>query len=133
MKTGTLCRPEASRFPLDSHWVMALELIEEIAPGGFNPNTPNVSHGRIGDYSLSSCGGFWLSVSENLVTGNLANGTRWVMEPKMTPVIMDLVVGFVQGRVEAQALLDASREDPALREMMLNTRSFVREERYESN
>ena len=42
---------------------MALFRIEQDVPGGFNPNTPNVSYGRPGDYSLSSCGGYWLSRS----------------------------------------------------------------------
>ncbi|MFT5484508.1 MAG: hypothetical protein ACI9GW_003173 [Halieaceae bacterium] len=132
-KTGELCRPKVDQFPPGSRWLMALDRIEENQPGGFDPNTPNISYGRIGDYSVSSCGGYWLSLTEDLVTGNLAGGTRWEMNPKMTPVIFDLVVSFVEGKVPASVLLEASQEDPLIKQMMLDTRSFIREESYQSN
>ena len=45
----------------------------------------------------------------------------------MTPVLLDLVADYVAGRVTADALLQASREDPAARELMLDTRAFLRE------
>ena len=51
---------------------------------------------------------------------------RWVREPQMTPVLVDLVADYVAGRVDAQALAQASREDPAVRELMLDTRAFLR-------
>ena len=63
LQTADYCRPEAELFPIGSQWVMALQQITENVPGGFNPGTPNISYGRIGDYSLSSCGGYWLSQS----------------------------------------------------------------------
>jgi hypothetical protein len=44
----------------------------------------------------------------------------------MSPVLLDLVAAFVAGKVEAPALLEASREDPALRDLMLDTRAFMR-------
>jgi hypothetical protein len=126
LKTGDYCRPEPGLFPVGSQWVMALNRIEEDIPGGFNPNTPNVSYGRIGDYSLSSCGGYWLSQKGETVTGNLVNAPRWEREPPMTPVLLDLVAEYVAGNVDSDALLQASREDPALRELMLDTRAFLR-------
>lgn len=128
LKTADYCRPEADLFPIGSEWVMALHEITEDIPGGFNPNTPNISYGRLGDYRLSSCGGYWLNQSDNRVTGNLVNAPRWVREPKMTPVLLDLVADFVQGRIDSSILLEASREDPALRELILDTRSFLRNE-----
>ena len=128
LKTGDYCRPERELFPENSQWVMALHRIEELTPGGFNPNTPNISYGRVGDYSLSSCGGYWLSQGENHVSGNLINAPRWVREPKMTPVLLDLLAGYVAGRVDAGALLKATQEDPALKELMLDTRAFLRDE-----
>jgi hypothetical protein len=128
LKTADYCRPEPELFPPGSEWVMALFRINEDVPGGFNPNTPNVSYGRVGDYSLSSCGGYWLSRSGDWVTGNLAQAPRWVREPKMTPVLLDLVADYVAGRVEAQALVAASREDPAVRQLMLDTKAFLRKE-----
>ncbi len=127
LKDGDYCRPEASLFPSDSQWVMALDRIDEEIPGGFNPNTPNVSYGRVGDYSLSSCGGYWLSRSENWVTGNLVNAPRWVREPKMTPVLLDVVAAFVAGKIGADALVEASKIDPELRKLMLDTKAFLRE------
>jgi len=128
LKTADYCRPEPKLFPIGTEWVMALHKITEEVPGGFNPNTPNISYGRMGDYSLSSCGGYWLSQNGNRVTGNLVNAPRWVREPKMTPVLLDLVADYVQGNLDRDALLQASREDPALRELMLDTRSFIRNE-----
>jgi len=126
LKTGDYCRPEPAGFPVGSEWVMALYRIREDVPGGFNPSTPNVSYGRLGDYRLSSCGGFWLHRSGNWVTGNLVDAPRWVREPKMTPVLLDLVADFVAGRVPATALATASREDPAARELILDTKAFLR-------
>jgi hypothetical protein len=128
LKTADYCRPEAEEFPLDSQWVMALERITRDVPGGFNPSTPSVSYGRIGDYSLSSCGGYWLRQRENRVSGNLVAAPRWVRDPKMTPVLLDLVADFVQGELDRESLLEASKEDPALHELMLDTRAFLRNE-----
>ncbi len=126
LKTGDYCRPEPELFPRDSQWVMALFRIDEEVPDGFNPHTPNVSYGRLGDYELSSCGGYWLSRSDQWVTGNLVQAPRWVRAPKMTPVLLDLIADYVDGKVDAQTLLTASREDPAVRELMLDTRAFLR-------
>ena len=126
LRTGDYCRPEPDLFPVGSQWVMALQRITEEVPGGFNPHTPNVSYGRVGDYALSSCGGYWLSRNDDWVTGNLVDAPRWVREPQMTPVLLDLVADYVAGRVDAQALAQASREDPAVRELMLDTRAFLR-------
>ena len=67
---------------------MALHRIDEDVPDGFNPHTPNVSYGRVGDYALSSCGGYWLSQSGDWVTGNLVEAPRWERAPKMTPVLL---------------------------------------------
>jgi hypothetical protein len=126
MKTAHYCRPQAEAFAIGSQWVMALHRIDDTVPGGFNPSTPSVSYGRVGDYSLSSCGGYWLQQTGNVVTGNLVNAPRWVREPKMTPVLLELLVSYVNGGLSIEALAEASREDPALREMMLDTRAFLR-------
>jgi hypothetical protein len=129
LHTADYCRPEVELFPVGTQWVMALHKITEAPPAGFNPSTPNVSYGRIDDYSLSSCGGYWLRVSEGLVTGNLVNAPRWERDPPMTPVLMELVVDFVRGRLSREALLQASKEDPALRQLKLDTRAFLRNEK----
>lgn len=127
LKTGDYCRPEPELFPVGSEWVMALFRISGEVPGGFNPHTPNISYGRQGDYSLSSCGGYWLRRNGDWVTGNLIQAPRWVREPQMTPVLLELVADYVAGRVDVQALATASREDPAARELILDTKAFLRE------
>ncbi len=127
LKARDYCRPEAEEFPVGTRWVMALYRIAEEVPGGFNPDTPNISYGRIGDYRLSSCGGYWLELHEDRVIGNLVNAPRWERAPKMTPVLLDLLAAHVRGDVDSEALLEASREDPALRELMLDTREFLRQ------
>ena len=129
LNSSTLCRPDADQFPVNSDWVLALDRIDELAPGGFNPSTPNISYGRVGDYSLSSCGGYWLSLHDGVVTGNLASGTRWEHNPKMSPVLTELVASFVAGEIDAQALREASKLDPELQRLQLETRSFVRQQR----
>lgn len=126
LETGDLCRAPVGNFPRDSQWVMALHRIDAQTPGGFNPSTPNISYGRVGDYSLSRCGGYWLSQSENLVSGNLTGGPRWEMEPKMSPVLLDLVAAYVAGDLDKDALAEAGRVDPRLQELMINTRLFIR-------
>lgn len=128
LKAENYCRPEPALFTPESRWVMALHQIQENVPGGFSPGTPNVSYGRIGDYSLSECGGYWLSQNESMVSGNLIDAPRWVREPKMTPVLIDVLADYVAGKIGADALLQASKEDPALRELMLDTRAFLRSE-----
>ncbi len=127
LKTGDYCRPEAELFPIGSQWVMALHEITEAVPGGFNPHTPNVSYGRVGDYQLSACGGYWLSREGDWVTGNLVNAPRWSRDPEMTPVMIDLVTAYVRGEVASEALLQASQEDPALRDLKLDTKAFLRD------
>jgi hypothetical protein len=129
LKAEDYCRPDAKIFPAGSQWVMALSKIKEVIPGGFNPLTPNISYGRIDDYSLSNCGGYWLHQSGEVVTGNLINAPRWERDPKMTPVLLDLIAAFVQGKLDTSTVAEASREDPALRSLMLDTKAFVRQEK----
>ena len=126
LDTGELCRAAVGSFPPGSSWVMALDRIENVPPGGFNPHTPNISYGRIDDYSLSRCGGYWLRQTENMVSGNLTGGPRWEMAPKRSPVLLDLVAGFVAGDIDANTLEEAGRYDPEFQELMINTRLFLR-------
>ena len=126
LKTADYCRPEVEQFPIGSQWVMALRRIRDTVPGGFNPGTPNFSYGRVDDYSLSSCGGYWLAQSGDVVTGNLVDAPRWAREPEMTPVLVELVADYVAGDVSREAILEASKEDPALRDLMLDTKAFLR-------
>lgn len=127
MKTGNYCRPPVTEFPLGSSWIMALERIETLPEGGFNPSTPNQSYGRVHDYMLSSCGGYWLRVNGETVQGNLVPGMpRFYHDPEMSPVLLTLVQGFLDGRVSQAALIEASRERGEVDSLILDTRSFLR-------
>ena len=98
----------------------------EVPEDGFNPSTPNQSYGRQGDYYLSSCGGYWLSLSGEAVTGNLVDAPRWARDPDMQPVLLTLLAAYLRGEAGRDALSEATKEDPALNELMLDTRAFLR-------
>ena len=128
MRTRDYCRPPADDFPMGSRWIMALSQIQEVPEGGFDPSTPNQSFGRPFDYALSSCGGYWLRVNGSTATGNLVpDMPRFYHQPDMSPVLVDLVAGHLEGTVSTEALAEASRERPgAVDELILDTRSFLR-------
>ena len=128
MQTRDYCRPPADNFPVGSRWIMALSQIQEVPEGGFDPSTPNQSFGRPYDYTLSGCGGYWLRVNGSTATGNLVPGmTRFYHQPDMSPVLVDLVTGYLMGTISTEALTEASRERPeAVDELILDTRSFLR-------
>ena len=128
MQTRDYCRPPVDDFPVGSRWIMALSQIQEVPEGGFDPSTPNQSFGRPYDYTLSSCGGYWLRVNGSTATGNLVPGmTRFYHQPDMSPVLVDLVTGYLMGTTSIEALTEASRERPeAVDELILDTRSFLR-------
>ncbi|MEM6485515.1 MAG: delta-aminolevulinic acid dehydratase [Pseudomonadota bacterium] len=120
------CRPKVDEFPIETTWIFALSRIREIPEGGFDPGTPNVSFGRLDDYELSSCGGYWLSYDDGVVTGNLVDAPRWAREPDMTPVLVDVVDSFLNGKTSRESVLEASKRDPQVRELMLDTKAFLR-------
>ena len=128
MKTNTDCRPPVEHFPEGSRWIMALEKIEVVPEDGFNPFTPNHSYGRVSDYILSSCGGFWLKVNGSAVTGNLVPGMpRFYHSPDMAPVLIDLVSAYLAGQIDITKIIKASREHPEeLNNLIFDTRSFLR-------
>jgi len=127
MKARNYCRPEPSRFTENSRWIMALQQIKEVPEDGFDPSTPNLSYGRQYDYLLSSCGGFFLNAQGNTVTGNIIpEMPRWEYQPEMTPVLITLIQGYLEQRIPLEALIEASKEDPAVKDLMLDTKSFLR-------
>jgi hypothetical protein len=128
MKTRGYCRPPVEDFPEGSRWIMALSQIREVPEDGFNPSTPNQSFGRQFDYVLSSCGGYWLRVNGNTAIGNLVpNMPRFYHHPDMSPVLVDLIAGYLNGEISLEALTEASRERPEeVDTLILDTRSFLR-------
>ena len=52
---------------------------------------------------------------------------RFYHEPDMSPVLVDLVEGYIKGTVSSDVLTEASRERPeAVNELILDTRTFLR-------
>ena len=124
--TGELCRPEISDFPVGSQWIVALERIDKVPDDGFNPFKPNISFGRKGDYSLSSCGVYWLPIKGGRVSGNILSATRWqYLDPKKTPVIMSLFMDWLNGDADDQALAEAARPQSQSRQLLNNTKMFL--------
>lgn len=127
LKTGDYCRPDTSEFEAGERYILALKKITEIPNDGFNPSTPNVSYGRIGDYELSSCGGYWLTVKGLRASGNLVPGMpRYAHNPKMSPVHVGHVIAFLKGNASLESLTEAARLDPELEALKKDSRSFIR-------
>jgi hypothetical protein len=127
LKARDYCRPDIKNFPLGSRWVLALQHIDNLPQNAFDPTTPNISYGRLDDWILSSCGGYFLQAHGGTVSGNLIPGTpRWDFDPDMNPVLTDLLRSHLLGNVGVETLKNAAQENPEARALMLNTRSFLR-------
>ncbi|WP_019529806.1 hypothetical protein [Dasania marina] len=120
--TGKLCRPNIYGFPEHSEWVLALHKITEVPDDGFNPNTPSFSYGRLGDYSLSNCGVYWLKNEHGFITGNIINGPRWQwQDEKMNPVRIEVLEAYINNKIDDKKLIEAAKPQKALKDLMKNT------------
>ena len=127
LKTGDYCRPEADQFSEGQRLILALKKLTELPDDGFNPSTPNVSYGRVGDYELSSCGGYWLAIEGLRVSGNLVPGMpRYSHEPKMSPVFVGHVIAYLKGAASLASLIKASEVDPELEALRRDSQGFLR-------
>lgn len=124
------CRPEGDRFPADSAWVLALQHIDEVPPGGFDPGTPSYSYGRPGDYAISACGVNWLPLRGGRVRGNLLEAPRWQYEGvEINPVLTELLADYLRGDLPRERLAEAARpRDEELRRLMDATRESIEAE-----
>lgn len=123
---GKLCRPDISTFPPGSEWLLALNKITEDVEGGFNPNTPNISYGRINDYYLSQCGAYWLALNEGMVSGNIAKGPRWQWDgEKSSPVLLELISAYIDEIIPEQALIEAAKPLTETKKLMNETKRFL--------
>ncbi|MDG1772579.1 MAG: hypothetical protein P8H32_03990 [Oceanicoccus sp.] len=127
---GKLCRPRIENFPVGTQWVMSLtKITSDIPDNGFNPNTPNMSYGRLNDYYLSKCGANWLRLEEGLVTGNLVKGHRWEWENKnMNPVLLELIDAYIKEIIPEQALVEAAKPLTETKKLMQETKRFLRQQ-----
>lgn len=124
--TGNLCRPNLTDFADGTEWLLALHRINDEVPGGFNPNTPNISYGRIGDYALSNCGVYWLKYDYGLVTGNLINGQRWQYNnDKMSPVRIEIIERYINDTLSDDALIEAAKPQADLQQLMRSTKHLL--------
>lgn len=126
---GQLCRPDISSFRIGTDWVLALTRINNVPEGGFNPSTPNISFGREGDFFLSQCGAYWLSLKDNFVSGNIIDGPRWSWKnDKDNPVLLELLLAYLHGTLPREALKEASKPPSELRQLMQDTQLFLRQQ-----
>lgn len=124
--TGKLCRANIYKFPENSEWVLALHKIKQDIPGGFNPNTPSFSYGRVGDYEISNCGAYWLKLEHGFVTGNLIKGPRWEwQQKKMNPVRIEIIDAYVNGKTSDNVLIEAAKPQQDLKKLMDSTKSLL--------
>ena len=127
LKTGDYCRPDVAEFTQGQRFIFALRRLTEVPADGFNPSTPNLSYGRVGDYALSNCGGYWLKVEGLRASGNLVPGMpRYAQSPKMTPVLIGHITAYLKGWASLDSLIDAAKKDPELEELKKDSRSFLR-------
>ncbi|MDG1800857.1 MAG: delta-aminolevulinic acid dehydratase [Luminiphilus sp.] len=127
LKTGDYCRPDVAEFAKGQRFIFALRRLTEVPVDGFNPSTPNLSYGRVGDYALSNCGGYWLKVEGLRASGNLVPGMpRYAQSPKMTPVLIGHITAYLKGWASLDSLIEATKEDPELEALKKDSRSFLR-------
>lgn len=126
---GRECRPDIDEFPPQSQWVFSLNKITDIPEGGFNPNTPNISYGRINDYYISKCGANWLQLHDGYVTGNLVKGRRWQWDNKeMNPVLLELIAAYINDVIPEQALVEAAKPQTEAKKLMEKTKRFIEQQ-----
>ena len=122
------CRPELTPFRPQSQWLLALFRIDNDVPGGFNPNTPGFSYGRVGDYYLSACGANWLTVNDGFADGNIVNGPRWQWQnEENSAVIVELIAAYLQGDLPRDAIIEAAKPQTETKRLMRETLDFLRQ------
>lgn len=127
LKTGDYCRPDVAEFTQGQRFIFALRRLTAVPADGFNPSTPNLSYGRVGDYALSNCGGYWLKVEGLRASGNLVPGMpRYAQSPKMTPVLIGHITAYLKGWASLDSLIDAAKKNPELEALKKDSRSFLR-------
>ncbi len=130
---GNLCRADVEEFEADSEWLLVLEPITEIPEWGFNPSTPNYSYGRVGDYTLSRCGVYWLKHHNGYLSGNVDDPRRWLyLDKKKSPVSLKLIKAFIEGRTDSKVLAEAAKPRDGKQELLTDTRVFLRQQTREA-
>ena len=132
-KKDDLCRPEVSEFTPGSQWIMALKRIDNPPADAFNPFKANISFGRQDDFSLSSCGVYWLPVKQQRVSGNILDGSRWqYLDTKKTPVIIPVFEAWIKNILPDEAIAEAVKPQTRARQLPNQTKIHLWEERRNS-
>ncbi len=130
--TGLLCRAKLDNFPDDSEWLLVLDPIKEVPEDGFNPNTPNISYGRVGDFSLKRCGVYWLEHRNAYLRGNVDDDKRWLyIDKKKSPVSLELIRRFLSGSIDKSVLAEAAKSPAKKTELLTDTRVFLMQQQRE--
>lgn len=128
-KKDDLCRPEVDEFTPGSQWVMALKRIDNPPADAFNPFKANISFGRQDDFSLSSCGVYWLPVKQQRVSGNILDGSRWqYIDTKKTPVIMPVFDAWIKNILLDDAIAEAVKPQTRARQLLNETKIHLWEQ-----
>ena len=131
-ETDSLCRAELENFADGSEWLLVLDPITQVPDKGFNPNTPNISFGRVGDFSLKRCGVYWLEHQNGYLRGNVDDDKRWLyLDKKKSPVSLTLIRRFLAGRVDRSALAEAAKASAEKKELLTDTKVFLLQQRRE--
>lgn len=131
-ETASLCRAELSNFADGSEWLLVLDPITEVPDKGFNPSTPNISFGRVGDFALKRCGVYWLEHRNAYLSGNVDDDKRWLyLDKKKSPVSLQLIRRFLAGGIDKSVLAEAAKIPPAKTELLTDTRVFLMQQQRE--
>lgn len=129
---GSLCRADLEGFPDGSEWLLVLDPINDVPENGFNPSTPNISFGRVGDFSLKRCGVYWLEHRKGYLRGNLDDAKRWLyLDKKKTPVSLELIRRFIAGQIDESVLVEAARTPEKKSELLTDTKVFLLQQQRE--
>lgn len=124
--SGQYCRPDVNSFSIGTEWLLALKKISSLPENSFNPNTPNISFGRIDDYYISSCGVNWLSLQEGYVSGPLVKSQRWNWQDEtMNPVLLPLVDAYINNIIPEQALIEAAKPQTEAKKLLEETKQYI--------
>lgn len=129
---GSLCRAKLEGFPDGSEWLLVLNPITEIPDDGFNPHTPNISFGRVGDFSLKRCGVYWLEHHNAYLRGNVDDNKRWLyVDRKKSPVSLELIRRFLAGKTDKSVLAEAAKTPAKKTELLTDTKVFLLQQQRE--
>lgn len=126
---GKLCRPDTTDFVPGTRWAFALNKIDSVPEGGFDPATPNISYGREGDFYLSQCGSFWLRVQGEVLLGNLVSDRRWSwQDDDSRPVSVSTLEKYLNKQISIETLKEHAHQPDQLKQLMQQTRQFLQQQ-----